>query len=111
MALINTMRQNIHYFSGRGLGAYDSEAKFLSCIEGTVFAIIHTSHGVDFIYAYCREAYIDRWELQCVDPFVRCSDSTLKESCAVSMGRDQFIYKPSKLKLVAEQDWMRRQIF
>jgi len=106
------MRQNIYYFSGRGQEGDDSDDyNFINCIGGTVFAIIHTIGGTDFIHGYCREAYIDRWELQCVDPFVRCSDSTFKKSCAVAMGRDQFIYKPSKLKLVAEQDWMRRQIF
>lgn len=105
------MRQNTHYFSGRGQAAYDSETSFLSCAAGMVFSILHTSYHTDFVYAYCREVYISRWELQCVDPFVRWSDSTFDESCAVYMGRDQFIYKPTKLELVVELDWMRREIF
>ena len=105
------MRQNIYYFSGRGQAAYNpDDYKFLSCSEGTVFAIIHTSHETDFVYGYCRRAHTDRWGVRCVDPFIRGSDATLRESFAVPMDREQFISSPAKLELVVEQDWMRRQI-
>lgn len=69
--------------------------------------LIVTCHGVDFTLGYCRSALWDRWGLCCGDVFVRASDSSFTRTWAVPLQRVLFWFRPVRLELVAEQDWMR----
>lgn len=70
-------------------------------------AIIFTIHGVGFVQAYCRKAMIDRWGLYCHDPFRRASDAALTRCWAESLKKGLFIYRPTTLEIVREQEWMK----
>lgn len=102
------MRMNTYYFSGRGKGIdhYQENHLFIRCEEGTVLAIIYTCSGVDFVYAHCRKALMDRWGVECIDPFVRECDPGMTRQWAVPLERVYF-FRPMKLEIVAEQEWMR----
>lgn len=103
------MRLNSHYFAGRGKGTdhHIEPYRLIECADGMVLAIIYACHGVDFVQGYCRKALIDQWSMQCIDPFLRGGDSTLTRAWAIPLKRRLFLYRPTRLELVAEQEWMR----
>lgn len=70
-------------------------------------AILHTIQGVEFIQAYCRKALIDQWGIYCDDPFQRASDSTLTRSWAEPMRKGLLYFRPTRLEIMPEQEWMR----
>jgi len=80
----------------------------IECGEGTVLAITVNYGGTGFILGHCRKALIDRWGMYCSDPFRRASDAGLRRSWAEPLQRGMFIFRPSRLEIVAEQDWMRQ---
>lgn len=104
------MRQSTHYFEGRGQGTGSHLDPYccIHCTGGTVMVILHNCHGVEFILGYCRKALYDKWGLYCSDVFTRRSDATLTRSWAVSMNKGLFLFRPTRLELVPEQDWMRQ---
>jgi hypothetical protein len=71
-------------------------------------AIIIACHGVEFIVGYCRKALYDKWGLYCGGVFFRESDPALTRSWARSLNKDLFFFKPTRLELVAELEWMRK---
>lgn len=70
-------------------------------------AIIFACCGVEFIQGYCRKAMIDRWGLYCADPFLRASDAGLVRFWAEPVRRGLFLFRPTRLEIVPEQEWMR----
>lgn len=104
------MRENWNNFLGRGLGnGYDDElCRIIQCDEGSVMAIIYSSHGVDFVQGYCRNAMIDRWGMFCEDPFRLASDAALTCSWAEPIGRSLFLFRPTRLEIMPEREWMRQ---
>ena len=71
-------------------------------------AIVYTSHGVDFVQGYCHKALIDRWGIYCHDPFRRASDAALTRCWAEPAKKGLFLYRPTRLEIVREQEWMRQ---
>jgi hypothetical protein len=100
---------NSHFFAGRGKGTdhHVEPYRLIECADRMVLAIIFASHGVEFIQGYCRKALIDKWGLQCIDPFLRGGDSTLTRAWAIPLKRRLFLFRATRLDLVAEQEWMR----
>jgi hypothetical protein len=107
--LVRMMRETNHYFGGRGKGIGKHQEPYCSirCETGTVMAVIISCHGVEFIMGYCRTALWDQWGLYCGDVFVRESNSSFSRTWAVPLQRGLFFFKPTRLELVTEQDWMR----
>lgn len=100
---------NSHFFAGRSKGTdhHVEPYRLIECADGIVFAIIFASHGVEFIQGYCRKALIDKWGMQCIDTFKRGGDSTLTRAWAIPLKQGSFLFRPTRLDLVAEQEWMR----
>ena len=107
---MRVMRETTHYFEGRGngTGSHLDPYCYIRCDEGTVMAIIFNCHGVEFILGYCRNALYDKWGLYCGGVFIRHSDAALTRSWAVAKHRCLFLFRPTRLEFVTEQDWMRR---
>jgi hypothetical protein len=107
---MRVMRDTTHYFEGRGkeTGSHLEPYRCIQCTDGTVMAIIIACHGVEFVVGYCRNALYDKWGLYCGDVFLRESDHTLSRSWALALNRGLFFFKPTRLDLVREQEWMRR---
>jgi hypothetical protein len=103
------MRTNIFEFRGRGSGAgkHDDSCRIVECSEGSVLAIIYSCHGVEFIQGYCRRAMIDPWGLYCDQPFRRASNMALSRSWAERTKKGLFLFRPTRLEIFREQDWMR----
>jgi len=104
------MRENLHQFMGRGLGtgSDDDNCRIIQCTAGTVMVIVVSCGGVDFVHAHCRKAMIDRWGVYCGDPFRRASNAALTSTWAEPIPRGLFIFRPIRLEIVPEQDWMQR---
>lgn len=104
------MRENIHYFEGRGKnsGIHPDPYRTIESCAGSVLAIIHISHGVEFVQAYCRRALYDNWGLYCHEPFRRACDAGLTQTWAEPMPQGLFIFRPTRIEIVREQDWMRQ---
>lgn len=104
------MRENKHhYFEGRGKGSgvHPDPYRIIECRAGSVLAIIHTCHEVEFVVAYCRRALWDQWGLYCHAPFRRASDASLTLTWAEPMKQELFLFCPTRLEIEKEQDWMR----
>lgn len=71
-------------------------------------AIIVTYGGTGFIVAYCRKAMIDPWGVYCGDPFRRASNAGFTHSWAEPMCKELFLFRPTRLEIVAEEGWMQR---
>ena len=69
-------------------------------------AIIERCRGVDFVVGYCSMAMIDRWGVCCGKPFRRISNSTQTRSWAESWCKELFLYRPARLEIIDEEDWM-----
>lgn len=108
--LITVMRDTTHHFEGRGIGtgSHLEPYRFIRCDDGIVMAIIFACHGVEFTLGYCRNALWDKWGLYCGGVFTRESNSTLTRTWALPHQRGLFFFKPIRLELVAEQNWMRQ---
>lgn len=104
------MRETTHYFQGRGQGTEEQLEPYrhVLCTDGTVMAIIYNCHGVEFVVGYCRQALFDKWGLYCGGVFIRESDAALTRSWAVALKEGLFFFKPMRLELIKEQDWMRQ---
>jgi hypothetical protein len=103
------MRDTTYHFEGRGKGTGHLEPyRFIKCTDGTVMAIIIACYGVEFVMGYCRIALYDKWGLYCGDVFLRESGPALIRSWARPLNRDLFFFKPTRLELVTEQEWMRK---
>jgi hypothetical protein len=50
---------------------------------------------------------IDPWGLYCDQPFRRASNTTLNRSWAESSKKGWFLFRPARLEIVKEQEWMR----
>jgi len=102
------MSKNSYHFKGRsvGTGCPVNSCKMIECESGTVMAITFECHGVQFVHGYCRMAIIDLWGLYCHDPFQRASDSALSRCWAEPSKKGLFIYQPTRLEIVREQEWM-----
>ena len=103
------MRLNSHFFEGRGKGTdqHATPYRLIECADGVVLAIIYECHGVEFVQGYCRKALIDKWGLQCFDPFKRAQDPALTRAWMYPLKKDLHFFRPTRLELVAEQEWMR----
>ena len=103
------MRENYYQFKGRGLGTgcHDDPYRLIQCGKGSVMVISYRCHGVEFILGYCRKAMIDRWGTYCADPFQRASDAALTRSWAEPAKKSLFLFRPTRLEIVPEQEWMR----
>ena len=108
--LTTVMRGTNHYFGGRGKGISKHQEPYrcIRCETGTVMEVIINCHGVEFILGYCRNALWDQWGLYCGDVFVRKSNSSFTRTWAVPLQRGLFFFKPIRLELVEEQNWMRQ---
>lgn len=104
------MKLNSHFFAGRGKGTdhYMTPYRLIECADGMVMAIIFCCHGVEFVQGYCRKALIDKWGLQCIDPFKRGGDPALTRAWAISLKKELHLFRPTKLELVVEQEWMKK---
>lgn len=104
------MKNHYYHFAGRGTKSenHEESCRIIECTSGTVFAIIVTYGGVGFVLAHCRRAIIDRWGLYCHDPFRRASDAGLTRSWAEPCHKGLFLFRPARLDIVTEQDWMQR---
>lgn len=107
---MNVMRVNSHPFFGRGWGSgrIEDPCRVIDCAGGTVMAITATYGGTEFILGYCRRAMIDRWGMYCDNPFRRASDAALRRCWAEPFQRGMFIFRPARLEIVREQEWMRQ---
>ncbi len=108
--LVIVMRENSHQFFGRGWGSgrIEDPCRVIECAEGTVLAITVHYGGAEFIHGHCRRAMIDRWGMYCADPFRRASDAALTRYWAEPLTRGMFIFRPCRLEIVTEQEWMRQ---
>lgn len=104
------MRENSHPFFGRGSGSAGIEDPccVIECAEGTVLAITVSYGGTEFILGHCRRALIDRWGMYCDSPFRRVSDAALRRCWAEPLKKGMFIFRPARLEIVSEQQWMRQ---
>ncbi len=80
--------------------------RFLRCHKGAVLAIIESCGGVEFIRGYCRVALFDQWGLWCGEVFIRCNNADLTRSWACPVPGECHIFRPTRLELVAEEEWM-----
>lgn len=103
------MNDNIFNFKGRGLGTgqHDEPYRHIRCGEGSVMVICYGCQGIEFVLGYCRRVTIDRWGVYIHDPFRRSSDAALTRSWAEPYGKGQFLFRPTRLEIVKEQEWMR----
>lgn len=76
--------------------------------EGAVLAVSIEIRKVEFILAYCRTAYADRWGVYCERPFRRASDPVGSRSWAESIHDEIFIFRRVRFVLVQEEEWMLR---
>lgn len=104
------MRETTYNFEGRGKGTGSQREPYrhIQCADGTVMAIIFSCHGVEFVLGYCRQALFDKWGLCCGGVFMRESDAALTRSWPVVLKGGLFFFRPVRLELVKEQDWMRQ---
>lgn len=103
------MQEKSFKFSGRGhaLAIHYEPYRIIECAHGTVMLISYEYHGIVYIQGYCRRAIIDRWGVYCHRPFKRACDATLTRSWAVVSDKGLFLFRPSRLEIEPEQDWMR----
>lgn len=103
------MRETFFKFRGRGLGTgyHDDPYRYIECKEGTVMTISYECHGVEFIQAFCRRVTMDRWGVFCHDPFRRVTDTGLTRSWAEPIKKGIFMFRPTRIEIIKEQDWMR----
>lgn len=103
------MRTNIFEFKGRGWGVskHDDPWRIIECSKGSVLVILYSCNGIEFIGGYCRRAMIDPWGLYCDQPFRRASNTTLNRSWAERSKKGWFLFRPTRLEIVKEQEWMR----
>lgn len=90
------------------MGHDDDSYRIIQCTDGTVMAIVVSCGGIDFIHGYCRKAMIDPWGVYCGDPFRRVSNAALTNAWAEPESEELFFFRPIRLVIVPEQDWMRR---
>jgi hypothetical protein len=104
------MRENSHPFIGRswGSGRIEDPCRVIECAKGTVLAITVNYGGTEFIVGHCRRAMIDRWGMCCDNPFRRASDAALSRNWAEHLKKGMFIFRPARLEIVREQEWMRQ---
>lgn len=100
---------NIFNFKGRGLGTgyLDEPYRHIRCGEGSVMMISYMCHGTEFILGYCRRVTIDQWGVFVHDPFRRASNATLTHSWSEKGQKGLFLFRPTRLEITQEQDWMR----
>lgn len=103
------MKEHIFHFKGRGIeaGKRDDPCRIVECSDGAVMAITYVCHGVEFIQGYCRRAIIDPWGVFIHDPFRRASNATLTRSWAEQRREGLFLFRPTRLEIIQEQEWMR----
>jgi hypothetical protein len=103
------MNEHIFRFKGRGLGTgqLDEPYRHIRCGEGSVMVISYHCHGIEFVLGYCRRVTIDRWGVYIHDPFRRASDAAFTRSWAEPGLKGMFLFRPTRLEIVKEEEWMR----
>ena len=77
---------------------------------GTVLLITTTVSKVEFVLAYCRSAFIERWGCYTFGSFRRVSSPNLDITWAVPAEAELMIYHAVNVYLLPKQDWMRYTI-
>jgi hypothetical protein len=109
VSISDKMNNEIFQFKGRGLGTgcQDEPYRHIRCGEGSVMVISYLCHGTEFVLGYCRRVTVDRWGVYIHDPFRRASNATLSRSWAEPSHKGLFLFRPMRLEIITEQDWMR----
>jgi hypothetical protein len=105
------MNDHIFDFKGRGFGTgfQDEPYRHIRCGDGSVMVIIYQCHGIEFVLGYCRRVTIDRWGVFIHDPFRRASNADLSRSWAELRHKGLFLFRPTRLEIIPEQNWMRAE--
>jgi hypothetical protein len=104
-----SMRKS-HYYEGRANPAiieYPAEA--IQVDPGHVFRLV-VSVGVEIGTYYSRMVVIDYWGMRVVNPFRRSSYKSLGHEFADYLPKDLFVFRPARLQMIPEEQWMRREL-
>lgn len=74
---------------------------------GFAYCISVLAGGHAFIWGYSRMLQIDPWGLGVTNAFRRRSAPSLSSSWAERFAAEAWIYRPTVIQLITEQDWMR----
>jgi hypothetical protein len=98
-----------HYYEGRANPAiieYPAEA--IQADPGHVFRLV-VAVGVEIDTYYTRMAVIDYWGMRVVNPFRRSSYRSLGRDYADYLPEDLFVFRPARLQMIPEEEWMLRE--
>lgn len=101
------------FFTYRGRGDFQLAGESIYHLEpdaGTVLLITTTVSKVDFVLAYCRSAFIERWGCYTFGSFRRASSPNLKITWAVPAESELMIFHSVNVYLVPEEEWMRKTV-
>lgn len=101
------------FFSYRGRGDRQLAKLNIYHLEpdpGAVLLITTTIKNVEFVIAYCRSAFVEKWGVYTFGTFRRVSAPDLSSTWAVPAEAELMIYHAVNVYLIPEQDWMRNSI-
>lgn len=94
-------------FHGRGHPG-NRPGEFMMLAEpGFAYCISVLVGGRAFIWCYSRMLQIDPWGLGVTNAFRRRSTPGLVSAWAECFAAEAWIYRPTVIQLIPEQDWMR----
>lgn len=99
------------FFTYRGRGDQQLANDNIYHLEpdaGAVLLITMTIRNVEFVMAYCRSAYIEKWGCYTFGSFRRVSSPDLNSTWAVPAESELMIYHSVNVYLVPEEEWMRK---
>jgi hypothetical protein len=98
-----------HRFEGRANPAIiEYSAEVIQADPGHVFRLV-LAVGVEIGTYYTRMAVIDYWGMRVVNPFKSSSYRSLGREFAGYLSRDLFVFRPARLQMIPEEEWMMRE--
>ena len=100
-----------HFFSYGGRGDRQLPNDNIYHLEpdtGAILLITTTIGKAEFILAYCRSAFIEKWGCYTFGSFRRASSPDLSSTWAVQAESELMIFHSVDVYLVPEEEWMRQ---
>jgi hypothetical protein len=98
-------------FGGRGKTDRAVQAKAYEAGHGSVYCLVTTVCGVEFITYYCRMIVVDPWGVRMVNPFRRIS--VFKNGCDLAdyLPKDLYVFCATRFEEIPMQEWMTRECY
>lgn len=98
-------------FGGRGNPDTVEKPEAVVAEIGSVYCLVLTVGGIEFVSHYCRMAVFDRFGIRLLNPFRRSFSYILGLDCAYYLPKDLYVFCAARLEESSEQEWMARECF